>query len=209
MFNKYFTTLSLLFLCTSIDGNIIRGRIILPLSNIKLPSTARLLVEVQDTTMADEKTITLGRQQIENLQQFSINYEIEYQKESVKPSHQYSMSARITLQKQLLFINDENINADIENGDNPLTVDIPVVQVSEVPDDQSQPPPFTDEPSNRRWRELVGKTGEYAMEVIKRAGFTNVVIVQKDTPLTMDYRPDRVRIFVDDSGIVNQIPQNG
>jgi hypothetical protein len=40
-------------------------------------------------------------------------------------------------------------------------------------------------------------------------GLTNVVAINENSPVTMDYRTDRVRVFVNDKGIVTRVPTTG
>jgi hypothetical protein len=42
-----------------------------------------------------------------------------------------------------------------------------------------------------------------------KLGFTNVMTVKIGSPVTMDYRMDRVRVFVDGKGIVKNPPSVG
>ncbi len=65
--------------------------------------------------------------------------------------------------------------------------------------------------SRKTWPELVGKTGEEAKEVILNsgAGVDDVQIIPDGSMVTMDYRQDRVRIFVDANGIVVRAPMVG
>ena len=60
------------------------------------------------------------------------------------------------------------------------------------------------------WPELVGQTGEEAQKAIQeeRSDVT-VEILNELSPTTMDYRPDRVRIFVNKEGKVAGPPQCG
>ncbi|XP_055895709.1 uncharacterized protein LOC106079425 isoform X2 [Biomphalaria glabrata] len=60
------------------------------------------------------------------------------------------------------------------------------------------------------WPQLVGKKFEEASEAIKSNNPSiSIQCVTKDTILTMDYRLDRVRIYVDDEGIVARAPKMG
>jgi hypothetical protein len=43
--------------------------------------------------------------------------------------------------------------------------------------------------------------------MIDSLGFENVQIVRQDSPVTMDFRTDRVRVFVNEKGIVTRIPE--
>eukprot|EP00615_Pteridomonas_danica_P020259 CAMPEP_0114390306 /NCGR_PEP_ID=MMETSP0102-20121206/9274_1 /TAXON_ID=38822 ORGANISM="Pteridomonas danica, Strain PT" /NCGR_SAMPLE_ID=MMETSP0102 /ASSEMBLY_ACC=CAM_ASM_000212 /LENGTH=121 /DNA_ID=CAMNT_0001548569 /DNA_START=21 /DNA_END=386 /DNA_ORIENTATION=- len=62
-----------------------------------------------------------------------------------------------------------------------------------------------------KWKSLVGTDANYAAEVIKKEN-TNVKTVQilkAGSPVTMDYRTDRVRIFVDENKQVLNAPRIG
>jgi hypothetical protein len=39
-----------------------------------------------------------------------------------------------------------------------------------------------------------------------KIGFTNVFPVKEGSMITMDYRTDRIRVFVNNKGIVTQVP---
>ncbi len=49
----------------------------------------------------------------------------------------------------------------------------------------------------------------FSFYFIIRLGFTNVFIVPEGSAITLDYRTDRVRVFVDKKGVVTQIPSIG
>ncbi|CAF1605607.1 unnamed protein product [Adineta ricciae] len=59
------------------------------------------------------------------------------------------------------------------------------------------------------WSHLVGRDGKEAVEIIKKAGFTNVHIMEPGMMGTMDYRTDRVRVHVDEQGKVAFAPTVG
>ena len=62
------------------------------------------------------------------------------------------------------------------------------------------------------WPELVGKIGDTARTIIREEGgraLTQVAIFTPDMMGTCDYRTDRVRIYVDENGVVNQVPRVG
>ncbi len=63
------------------------------------------------------------------------------------------------------------------------------------------------------WPECVGKTGEECKTLIEATGSddfkANVHIIPEDFMVTMDFRTDRVRIFVDGDGLVVKIPHRG
>lgn len=62
----------------------------------------------------------------------------------------------------------------------------------------------------RLWPELVGKRVEEAKDTIQseRPDLKSVCIIPKGSKVTMDYRMDRVRIYVED-GIVLRAPKVG
>lgn len=60
------------------------------------------------------------------------------------------------------------------------------------------------------WPELVGKTGDQAKAAILDERPTlNVLVVPELSPCTMDYRTDRVRVFVNKEGKVAGTPRIG
>ena len=61
------------------------------------------------------------------------------------------------------------------------------------------------------WPELVGKDGLTAKSAIQKATGLNtrVIITPENSMVTMDYRLDRVRIYVDSNGIVTRVPRRG
>ena len=65
-----------------------------------------------------------------------------------------------------------------------------------------------DEEAITSWPELVGQSGEDAVAAItaSRPDLSQVVAMDEDGMMTMDYREDRVRVMVDGAGIVTQPP---
>jgi len=64
--------------------------------------------------------------------------------------------------------------------------------------------------TKEQWPELVGKTGDEAKEAVKHdRPDVNVEVLNEKSPTTMDYRVDRVRIFINDEGKVVGPPQTG
>jgi len=64
--------------------------------------------------------------------------------------------------------------------------------------------------TKEQWPELVGKTGDEAAAAVKadRPDVT-VEVKEEKSPCTMDYRVDRVRIFVNADKKVVSAPQTG
>ncbi|KNA20995.1 hypothetical protein SOVF_047460 [Spinacia oleracea] len=63
----------------------------------------------------------------------------------------------------------------------------------------------------KSWPELVGKDGNEAAGIIKseNCSVKNVVVLPEGSPVTKDYRTDRVRVFVDTCGKVSSTPYIG
>jgi hypothetical protein len=60
------------------------------------------------------------------------------------------------------------------------------------------------------WPSCVGMSGEACQAMIESmANDVTVQVVSQDAMVTMDFRTDRVRIFVDDSGVVTRTPSRG
>ncbi|XWS07973.1 hypothetical protein CRYUN_Cryun41cG0037000 [Craigia yunnanensis] len=60
------------------------------------------------------------------------------------------------------------------------------------------------------WPELVGETGKLAAAAIENENpLVNAVIVLEGTPVTEDFRCDRVRVWVNTDGIVTEVPVIG
>ncbi len=58
------------------------------------------------------------------------------------------------------------------------------------------------------WSGVVGLSGEEAKAaILKDNSNLNVIILPEGTPVTRDYRWNRVRIFVDDNGKVVSAPR--
>ncbi|KAJ8563176.1 hypothetical protein K7X08_031628 [Anisodus acutangulus] len=73
--------------------------------------------------------------------------------------------------------------------------------------DWSNPPP---PPGKMSWPELLGVTVEEAeMKIKEEKPELKIHIIPPNSMVTMDYRLDRVRLFVDESGKVAQEPRLG
>ncbi|CAF0978686.1 unnamed protein product [Rotaria sp. Silwood1] len=202
----------IIFLCIlqySIGLNI-RGRVLLDddeNKNVKIPIGSILTVSFQDTSIPDIPGKIIKEVQISNLTGFPINYEMEIVN-SPPPMFIYSITARITNGKTLLFINNIRTNVPIKSP-SPITVDISVINVNQgVPTTPSQVP-FKDI-QQYSWPEMLGKYGAVAVNYIKmKTGFTKVFTVLEGSLLTMDMQSDRVRVVVNENGIVTQVPYIG
>ncbi|ELU11714.1 hypothetical protein CAPTEDRAFT_21329 [Capitella teleta] len=64
--------------------------------------------------------------------------------------------------------------------------------------------------TKEQWPELAGKTGAEAQAAVKAdRPDVEVQVMDEGSPCTMDYRTDRVRIFVNTDGKVSGTPMCG
>ena len=78
-------------------------------------------------------------------------------------------------------------------------------------DSKSCDEPAANMPTNKEeWPELAGKTGEEAKAaILEDDSKLQVDVLPEGSMVTMDYRLDRVRIFVDEAGKVARAPRKG
>ncbi|KAL2510780.1 Serine protease inhibitor [Abeliophyllum distichum] len=69
---------------------------------------------------------------------------------------------------------------------------------------------MADCPGKDSWPELLGAKGEAAAAVIEKENrHVDAIVLKEGTPVTKDFRCDRVRVWVNDNGIVIRIPRVG
>ncbi|KDP42134.1 hypothetical protein JCGZ_03191 [Jatropha curcas] len=62
-------------------------------------------------------------------------------------------------------------------------------------------------PGKSSWPELLGANGQAAAALIeKENGNVNAIVLNERSPVTPDFRCDRVRVFVNDCGVVVRVP---
>ncbi|KAJ4829506.1 hypothetical protein Tsubulata_026265 [Turnera subulata] len=65
-------------------------------------------------------------------------------------------------------------------------------------------------PGKNSWPELVGEKGENAEAVIEKENkLVNAIVLREGTPVTKDFRCDRVWVWVDEHGTVTRAPRIG
>jgi putative lipoprotein len=79
---------------------------------IALPPNAVLTVRLLDVSMADAPETVVGEQKIEPAGQVPIKFEIKFSSAVVQQSATYALQARIMVDNQLWFINDERYAVD-------------------------------------------------------------------------------------------------
>ncbi|KAI7726532.1 hypothetical protein M8C21_016222 [Ambrosia artemisiifolia] len=57
------------------------------------------------------------------------------------------------------------------------------------------------------WPELVGKTGVVAADIVEKENpLVNAIVILEGTPVTRDFRCDRVWVWVNTDGVVIRTP---
>ena len=62
------------------------------------------------------------------------------------------------------------------------------------------------------WPECLGRTGNECKNIIESMAPDvkgRIFIMPPNSMMTMDYRTDRVRVFVNEAGVVEKVPQRG
>ncbi|XP_013627677.1 PREDICTED: LOW QUALITY PROTEIN: protease inhibitor HPI-like [Brassica oleracea var. oleracea] len=68
----------------------------------------------------------------------------------------------------------------------------------------------SDCPGKNSWPELVGTNGDYAASMIERENTSvDAIVILDGTPVTTDFRCNRVRVRVDGNRIVVRVPTAG
>ncbi|CAF1343960.1 unnamed protein product [Adineta steineri] len=176
----------------------LRGRVIFPGgSRLPIESDAVLTVELLDTSLADAPAKTFARS-VGKAIRFPMAFALKYSPRIFSDGHSYSIQVTIrNKQNELLYINDVRMEVIPIGADRTKLIDIPVILVKKSPPKQNK----------SQWPELVGKNGNEAVKIIKQeTGFTNVMVVKEGSLITMDYRANRVRVFVDKQGNVKASP---
>ncbi|MGE1173792.1 YbaY family lipoprotein [Pseudomonas sp. BW7P1] len=95
----------------SLDGEVFY------LQRIALPSSATLSVSLQDVSLADAPAVVLDEQKGPVKGQVPLPFHLSYDPAQVKPGHRYSVSARIEVNGELMFITTENHAVQLDGKD--------------------------------------------------------------------------------------------
>ena len=74
--------------------------------DVTLPEGAVVTVRLQDTSLADASAVELGRAVISDADRLPVRFRIEYDPDQISQGNEYSLSARVTLGDELLYVND-------------------------------------------------------------------------------------------------------
>ncbi|CAF1451292.1 unnamed protein product [Adineta steineri] len=179
----------------------IRGSITFPDSpKTVIESDAKLTVELQDIAHADAAAKVITKV-VDDIAEFPKEFTIKFLPLQITEGHRYSLSVSIRNKKnELLYINDVIAQVIPLGTGRTKYIDVPVILIKKT----------TPSVSKQQWPELVGEKGEDAVKIIKQeTGFTNVVTIQEGSPMTMDFRTDRVRVIITDKDIVASTPTIG
>jgi putative lipoprotein len=95
----------------SLDGEVFY------LQRIALPPNATLSVSLQDVSLADAPAVVLAEQKGPVKGQVPLPFHLSYDPAQVKPGHRYSVSARIEVDGNLMFITTENHAVKLDGKD--------------------------------------------------------------------------------------------
>ncbi|WP_285417421.1 YbaY family lipoprotein [Pseudomonas sp. efr-133-TYG-5] len=95
----------------SLDGEVFY------LQRIALPPSATLSVSLQDVSLADAPAVVLDEQKGPVKGQVPLPFHLRYDPAQVKPGHRYSVSARIEVNGELLFITTEHHAVQLDGKD--------------------------------------------------------------------------------------------
>ncbi|MGY2443497.1 YbaY family lipoprotein [Pseudomonas sp. SDO52101_S400] len=95
----------------SLDGEVFY------LQRIALPPSATLSVSLQDVSLADAPAVVLDEQKGPVKGQVPLPFHLSYDPAQVKPGHRYSVSARIEVNGELMFITTENHTVQLDGKD--------------------------------------------------------------------------------------------
>lgn len=99
------------------------------LQRIALPPAATLSVSLQDVSLADAPAVVLAEQKGPIKGQIPLPFHLSYDPAQVKPGHRYSVSARIEVDGQLIFISTEHHAVNLDGQDpQPLKIRVDAVR---------------------------------------------------------------------------------
>jgi len=99
------------------------------LQRIALPPAATLSVSLQDVSLADAPAVVLAEQKGPIKGQVPLPFHLSYDPAQVKPGHRYSVSARIEVDGQLIFISTEHHAVNLDGQDpQPLKIRVDAVR---------------------------------------------------------------------------------
>ena len=99
------------------------------LQRIALPPSATLSVSLQDVSLADAPAVILDEQKGPVKGQVPLPFHLSYDPAQVKPGHRYSVSARIEVNGELMFITTENHAVQLDGNDpQPLKIRVDAVR---------------------------------------------------------------------------------
>ncbi len=97
--------------------------------DVDLPDGATVIVTLLDTSLADGPGLILGRDVILDAERLPVRFRIEYEPEGFDARNEYTLSARVEADGELLYIND-TVHPVLTRG-NPRSSDVRVISVSE------------------------------------------------------------------------------
>ncbi|MCY3569651.1 MAG: YbaY family lipoprotein [Chloroflexi bacterium] len=96
--------------------------------DVELPAGATVTVTLRDTSLADASAIELGRDVIVDAGRLPLRFRIEFDGSEIDSRNEYTLSARVEADGELLYIND-TVHPVITGG-NPRNSDVRVISVN-------------------------------------------------------------------------------
>jgi len=96
--------------------------------DVDLPEGATVTVLLLDTSLADASAIELGRDVINDAARLPVRFRIEFEGDEIDDRNEYTLSARVEADGELLYIND-TVHPVITGG-NPRNRDVRVISVN-------------------------------------------------------------------------------
>lgn len=97
--------------------------------NTSLPENTQVSVKINDVSLEDVASVTIGEYKISGVSSFPIPFKIDYLPSKIKKGFSYSVSTRIEKNGKLLFINDTRIpvfqSGNVEKGN----IKLPVIKI--------------------------------------------------------------------------------
>lgn len=131
---KKLTLLAAATLLSACQSNTPAGKVgldgeVFYLQRIALPPSATLSVSLQDVSLADAPAVVLDEQKGPVKGQVPLPFHLSYDPAQVKPGHRYSVSARIEVNGELMFITTENHAVQLDGNDRqPLKIRVDAIR---------------------------------------------------------------------------------
>lgn len=98
---------------------------------IAMPPNAKVKIELADVSLADAPAAIVAEQEVANAGQVPVKFELRFDSAAIQPGHTFALQARITVNNELWFLNDERHQIDPLTA-GPQTVVVKMVRQSDA-----------------------------------------------------------------------------